>query len=122
MCGTAQGSPPGSLASRLHAAVCSFAFSRRGEVGEINALTLIIILLAPLVVMGGLAFVLIIAYANRLSHITSKAGSRPKPTVCPSCGHKLVEVRKFCAECGASIWPPEMETPGGSDIGPGEPK
>jgi predicted amidophosphoribosyltransferase len=64
---------------------------------------LIIVLLAPLVILGGLAFVLVLAYANRVSQITAKSESKPKPTVCPVCGHKLVEIRKFCAECGASI-------------------
>lgn len=79
-------------------------------------LTLIIILLAPLVVLGGLAFVLVLAYANKVSQVTAKTESRPKPTVCPACGHKLVEIRKFCAECGASIWLPELEPPGEPDV------
>ncbi|MDM7998982.1 MAG: zinc-ribbon domain-containing protein [Dehalococcoidia bacterium] len=87
----------------------------RGQAGEISTLTLIIILLAPLVVMGGLAFILIIAYANRLSRITAKSEGKPRPTVCPACGHKLVEVRNFCAECGASIWPPETGPQGEPD-------
>jgi hypothetical protein len=86
-----------------------------------NILTLIIILLAPLVILGGLAFVLIIAYANRMAQITAKAESKPKPTVCPACGHKLVEIRKFCAECGASIWPSEPEPSGEPDASTGEP-
>lgn len=120
MSGTARGNSPGSLRSHFRAAVCRFAFSRSGEAGEIDTVTLIVILLAPLVIMGGLAFVLIIAYANRLSRITPKDESKPKPTLCPACGHKLVEIRKFCAECGASIWPPEPETSGEPDTGPGE--
>ena len=81
---------------------------------------LIIVLLAPLVIMGGVAFVLVLAYANRVSRITAKSES--KPTVCPACGHKLVEIRKFCAECGASIWPAEPDLPGEPDTSIGEPK
>lgn len=118
MSGTALGSPPSPPPCRLRAAVRRFAFSRSGEAGEIDTVTLIVILLAPLVIMGGLAFVLIIAYANRLSRITPKDESKPKPTVCPACGHKLVEIRRFCAECGASIWPPEPEQP---DVSPEKP-
>ena len=87
-----------------------------------SILTLIVILLAPLVVLGGLAFILVLAYANRVSQITTKSESKPKPTVCPACGHKLVEIRKFCAECGASIWPPEPELPGEVDASTVEPK
>jgi hypothetical protein len=79
-------------------------------------------LLAPLVILGGVAFILVLAYANRVSQITAKAESKPKPTVCPACGHKLVEVRKFCAECGASIWPPEPEPLTEADVGPEGPK
>lgn len=122
MSGTARGNPPGPLPCRLRAAVCRFALSPSGEAGEIDTVTLIVILLAPLVIMGGLAFVLIIAYANRLSRITPKDGSKPKPTLCPSCGHKLVEIRNFCAECGASIWPPETEPPGQPDTSAEEPR
>jgi hypothetical protein len=90
--------------------------------GAISILTLVIILLAPLVVLGGVAFVLVLAYANRVSQITAKAESKPNPTVCPACGHKLVEIRKFCAECGASIWPSASEPPGEPETGTGEPK
>jgi hypothetical protein len=122
MSGTAQGNPSGSLLTRFRAGVRCLVLSRRGEAGEINTLTLIVILLAPLVIMGGLAFVLIIAYANRVSQITAKAESKPKPTVCPACGHKLVEIRKFCAECGASIWPSEPEPLGEPDASTGEPE
>ena len=85
-------------------------------------MTLIIILLAPLVILGGVAFILAIAYAKRVSQITAKSESKPKPTVCPACGHRLVEIRKFCAECGASIWPPETEEPGQPDISPEGPQ
>jgi uncharacterized OB-fold protein len=82
---------------------------------------LIIILLAPLVILGALAFVLIIAYVNRVSRVTAELESKPKPTVCPACGHKLVEIRKFCAECGASIWPPEAEQPEEPVVNPEDP-
>ncbi len=85
-----------------------------------SILMLIIILLAPLVILGGLAFVLIIAYVNRVSRVTTELEAKRKPTVCPACGHKLVEIRNFCAECGASIWPPETEQPDQPDISPEE--
>ena len=122
MSGTAQRDLLHSSRSRLHARVREFAFSPRGQTGAISILTLVIILLAPLVILGGLAFILVLAYANRVSQITAKSESKPKPTVCPACGHKLVEIRKFCAECGASIWPPEPELPGELDISTGEPE
>ena len=122
MSGMARGSPPGSVLARLLAAVRSFAFSRRGQAGEINTPTLIVILLAPLVIMGGLALVLIMGYVNRLSRITARDESKPKPTVCPACGHKLVEIRRFCAECGASIWPSEPEPPGKPVTGTEDPE
>ena len=102
--------------------VREFAFSARGQTGAISIIMLVIVLLAPLVVLGGVAFVLVLAYANRVSQITARSESKPKPTVCPACGHKLVEIRKFCAECGASIWPPEPELPGEPDISTGEPE
>ncbi len=122
MPGIGQRDPPHCPHSRFYARVHEFAFSARGQTGAISLLTLIIVLLAPLVILGGLAFVLVLAYANRVSQITAKTESRPKPTVCPACGHKLVEIRKFCAECGASIWPAEPETPAEPDISPGEPR
>ncbi|MBN2100103.1 MAG: zinc-ribbon domain-containing protein [Dehalococcoidia bacterium] len=122
MSGTARGNSPGSLLSRFSAGVRCLVLSRRGEAGEIDTLTLIIILLAPLVVLGGLAFVLIVAYVNRVSRVTAELESKPKPTVCPACGHKLVEIRKFCAECGASIWPPEPEPSGEPENGTREPE
>jgi hypothetical protein len=121
MPGIGQRDPPHCPHSRFHARVYEFAFSARGQTGAISLLTLIIVLLAPLVILGGLAFVLVLAYANRVSQITAKTDSSPKPTVCPACGHKLVEIRKFCAECGASIWPPEGESPGEPNAGAGEP-
>ena len=86
-----------------------------------SILTLIVILLAPLVVMGAVALVLIVAYVNKVSRVTAELEAKKKPTVCPACGHKLVEIRKFCAECGASIWPTETEQPGQPDTSPKEP-
>jgi hypothetical protein len=118
MSGTAQPDPLDCSRSRLHARVHEFAFSPRGQTGAISIITLIVILLAPLVILGGLAFVLVLAYANRVSQISAKAESKPKPTVCPACGHKLVEIRNFCAECGASIWPRKSEQPEEPDTGP----
>jgi hypothetical protein len=122
MSGTAPHDPLHCSHSRLYARVHTFALPARGQTGAISILTLIIILLAPLVVLGGLAFVLVLAYANRVSQITAKAESKPNPTVCPACGHKLVEIRKFCAECGASIWPYASEPPTEADVGPEGPK
>jgi len=122
MSGTAPHEPLHCSCSRLHARVHDFALPARGQTGAISIITLIIVLLAPLVILGGLAFVLVLAYANRVSQITAKSESKPKPIVCPACGHKLVEIRKFCAECGASIWPPEPEMPGEPDISTGEPE
>jgi hypothetical protein len=122
MSGTPQSNPLHRSRSRFYARVHDSEFSARGQTGAINTLTLVIILLAPLVVLGGLAFILVLAYANRVSQITAKSESKPKPTVCPACGHKLVEIRKFCAECGASIWPAEPELPGEPDISTGEPE
>ena len=60
---------------------------------------LILILVIPLIVLGVVAFAATIVFVNRMSRLSSK----PLPKVCPSCGHKLVEVSKFCAECGAAI-------------------
>jgi hypothetical protein len=122
MSGTPQRDPLYSSRSRLRARVREFAFSPRDQTGAIDTITLIIVLLAPLVILGGVAFILVLAYANRVSQITAKAESKPKPTVCPACGHKLVEVRKFCAECGASIWTPEPEPLTEADVGPEGPK
>ena len=105
----------------IRARVCDFVLSAEGQAGEISILMLIIILLAPLVILGGLAFVFIIAFVNRVSRVTAELEAKKKPTVCPSCGHKLVEIRKFCAECGACIWPPESELPAKPDVSPEEP-
>src|SRR5512136_1432812 len=102
MSGTARRDPLHCSHYRLRPRVHEFAFSARGQTGAISVFTLIIILLAPLVILGGVAFVLVLAYANRVSQITAQAESKPEPTVCPACGHKLVQIRKFCAECGAS--------------------
>ena len=122
MSGIARGNPLGYRPSRLRARVREFALSKKGQSGEMSILTLIVILLAPLVVMGAVVFVLIIAYVNKVSRVTAELEAKKKPTVCPACGHKLVEIRKFCAECGASIWPPETEQPEQPDVSPKEPK
>ncbi len=89
----------------LRARVCDFVLSERGQAGEMSTLTLVIILLAPLVILGAVTFVLIMAYIKRVSRVTAELEAKKKPTVCPACGHKLIEIRNFCAECGASIWP-----------------
>jgi hypothetical protein len=119
MLGTAQRNPPDCQPSRNRAGVRNFVLSAEGQTGEISLLMLIIILLAPLVVIGALAFFLIVAFVNRVSRVTAELEAK-KPTVCPACGHKLVEIRKFCAECGASIWPPESEQPEQPDVSPEE--
>jgi len=82
----------------------------------VGILTLVIILLAPLVILGAVTFVLIMAYTKRVSRVTAELEAKKKPTVCPACGHQLIEIRNFCAECGASIWPPE------TDVSPEEPE
>ncbi len=120
MSGIAQPDPPDCPQYRLHARVRDFVLLSRGQTGAISILTLIVILLVPLVVLGALTFVLIIAYVNRVSRVTAELEAKKKPTVCPACGHKLVEISKFCAECGASIWPPETEQPGQPDVSPEE--
>ena len=79
-----------------------------------STLTLIAILVAPMVILGVVAFALILAYVHRVSRVTAEleakrkrpSESKPEPPVCPACGHQLVEVRHFCAECGAPIEPP----------------
>lgn len=109
------------MPARLCARAREFALSKEGQTGEISILTLVVILLAPMVVLGALTFVLIIAYVNRVSRVTAELEAKRKPTVCPACGHKLVEIRKFCAECGSSIWPPETEQSGQPAISPEEP-
>jgi len=106
----------------IRARVCDFVLSNRTQAGEISTPMLIIILVAPLVILGGLAFVFIIAFVNRVSRVTAELESKPKPTVCPACGHKLIEIRKFCAECGASIWLPEAEPATETDVSPEEPE
>ena len=119
--GKARGNPLDYLPARLCARAREFALSKEGQTGEISILTLVVILLAPLVVLGAVALVLIVAYVNKVSRVTAELEAKKKPTVCPACGHKLVEIRKFCAECGASIWPPETEQSGQPAISPEEP-
>ena len=106
----------------LRARVREIAFSDKGQAGKVSVLMLAIILLAPLIILGGVAFVLIMAYIKRVSRVTAELEAKKKPTVCPACGHKLIEIRNFCAECGASIWPSETEPATGTDVTPEEPK
>lgn len=87
-----------------------------------GVLTLVIILLAPLVILGAVTFVLIMAYIKRVSRVTAELEAKKKPAVCPACGHQLIEIRNFCAECGASIWPSETEPATGTDVTPEEPE
>ena len=72
MSGTARRDSPDCSPSRLRAIVREFPLSKKGQAGEVSLLMLIIILLAPLVVLGALAFVLIIAYVNRVSRVTAE--------------------------------------------------
>lgn len=118
MSGTARRDSLDCSPSRLREITREFPLSKNGQAGEVSLLMLIIILLAPMVVLGALAFVLIVAYVNRVSRVTAELEAKKKPTVCPACGHKLVEIRNFCAECGASIWPSESEQPQQPDISP----
>ena len=118
MLGTARRYPLGCPPSRNRAKVRDFVLSAEGQAGEMSIQTLVVILLAPLVVMGAVALVLIVAYVNKVSRVTAELEAKKKPTVCPACGHKLVEIRKFCAECGSSIWPTENEQPGQPEITP----
>jgi hypothetical protein len=122
MSSVARWNPPDCRPFRNRARVRDFVLFAEGQTGEITVLMLIIILLAPLVILGGLAFVFIIAFVNRVSRVTAELEAKKKPAVCPACGHKLVEIRKFCAECGASIWPPEPEQPAQPDVSPEEPQ
>ncbi len=92
-----------------------------GQAGEVSVLTLAIILIAPLVILGALVFVLIIAYLNRVSRVTAELEAKRKPAVCPACSHKLVEIRNFCAECGAPIRPSEPVEPEPAETSPEEP-
>lgn len=122
MFGTTQRDPLGCPRSFLRAGVRDFVLSARGQTGAINTVTLVIILLAPLVILGAVTFVLIMAYIKRVSRVTAELEAKKKPTVCPACGHKLIEIRNFCAECGASIWPAETEPATETDVSPEEPE
>jgi DNA-directed RNA polymerase subunit RPC12/RpoP len=106
----------------LRARVRDFVLSERGQSGKVGMLTLVIILLAPLVILGAITFVLIVAYIKRVSRVTAELEAKKKPTVCPACGHKLIEIRNFCAECGASIWPPETDSATETNVSPEEPE
>ena len=122
MSGMAQRGLFDHIRSRLGAGVRDFVLPARGQTGAINTVTLIIILVAPLVILGAITFVLIVAYLNKVGRVTAELEAKKRPTVCPACGHKLIEIRNFCAECGASIWPTETEPAAGEDANPEEPE
>jgi predicted amidophosphoribosyltransferase len=70
---------------------------------KVGLLELIVILVAPLIVLLIAMFVLIMVFVARRTRVVGKAAPEPKIEFCPNCSHKLIEVRNFCAECGASI-------------------
>jgi predicted amidophosphoribosyltransferase len=70
---------------------------------KLGLLELVVILMAPLVVLLITAFVLIMMFVVRRTRPVSKIAPEPKIEFCPNCSHKLIEVRNFCAQCGASI-------------------
>ncbi len=81
---------------------------------KIGLLELVVILVAPLMVMLITMFVLILVFVTRRTTAVGKATPESKLEFCPSCGHELIEVRNFCAECGASIRhgpPPSLASP-----------
>ncbi len=81
---------------------------------KIGVLELVVILVAPLIVMLITMFVLILVFVARRTTTVGKSTPESKLEFCPICHHKLVEVRNFCAECGASIKngpPPLLASP-----------
>lgn len=72
---------------------------------KIGLLELVVILVAPLIVMLITMFVLILVFVTRRTAPASRSVPEPRIEFCPTCSHKLVEVRNFCAECGASVKP-----------------
>lgn len=70
---------------------------------KIGVLELVVILVAPLIVMLITMFVLILVFVARRTRMVDKTAPEPKVEFCPNCSHKLIEVRNFCTECGASI-------------------
>ena len=69
-----------------------------------STVTLIVILLVPLVVLGGIAMVAAFAFALRTRSPAGGANQKSdRPDTCPECGHKLQEVLNYCAKCGAPI-------------------
>jgi len=70
---------------------------------KIGPLELVVILVAPLIVMLITMFVLILVFVSRRTTTATRSTPEPRLEFCPNCNHKLVEVRNFCAECGASI-------------------
>lgn len=114
-----RGEPPGSCPPyRCDTGVRGFLLSEERQAGKVSMLMLVVILLAPLAILSAITFVLVIAYVRRVSRITAELEAKKKPAVCPACGHKLIEIRNFCAECGASIWPADMQEPQPSDVEP----
>lgn len=118
---TGQHDPLKYAYSRFRVGVSHLVLFQRDQTGAISLLALIIILLAPMFLLGGVAFVLILMYASRVSRLTKPKSEGPEPTVCPACGHKLVEIRNFCAECGAPIRPSEPVEPEPPETSPEEP-
>ncbi len=70
---------------------------------KIGLLELVVILVAPLIVMLITMFVLVMVFFARRTAAVSRIAPEPKIEFCPICNHRLVEVRNFCAQCGASI-------------------
>ena len=70
---------------------------------KVGLLELIVILVAPLIVLLVATFVMIMVFVARRTRVVGGAAPEPKIEFCPNCSHKLIEVRNFCAECGASI-------------------
>ncbi len=83
---------------------------------KIGLMELVVILVAPLIVMLITMFVLILVFVARRTTPATRSASEPRLDFCPNCNHKLVEVRNFCAECGASIKPGPPSVPAGTEL------
>ncbi|MBM4445072.1 MAG: zinc ribbon domain-containing protein [Chloroflexi bacterium] len=83
---------------------------------KIGLLELVVILVAPLIVMLITMFVLILVFVTRRTAPATRPAPEPKLEFCPNCNHKLVEVRNFCAECGASIRHGPPSLPAGTEL------
>jgi hypothetical protein len=70
---------------------------------KIGLLELVVILVAPLIVMLITMFVLVMVFFARRTAAVSRVTPEPKVEFGPICNHRLVEVRNFCAQCGAPI-------------------